>query len=83
MEMAMANGFGAVGFTELNEQEMMWVGGGGILDTVGSIASGAVGGAAGKWLGVKIGGAVGGPIGAVVGGIIGVAIYEGVTHSVK
>lgn len=28
MEMAMANGFGAVGFTELNEQEMMSVDGG-------------------------------------------------------
>lgn len=31
MELAMENGFGTVGFTELNEQEMMMVDGGGVL----------------------------------------------------
>ncbi len=28
MNLAMANGFGGVGFTEMNELEMMWVDGG-------------------------------------------------------
>lgn len=47
MELAMANGFGAVGFTELNEQEMMWVDGGGVLgSTLIGAGFGVVGGVA-------------------------------------
>ena len=44
MELAMGNGFSAVGFTELNEQEMIWVDGGGVLgSTLIGAGIGAVG----------------------------------------
>ena len=36
MELAMANGFGGVGFTEMNEKDMMWVDGGIDLGWIGS-----------------------------------------------
>ena len=34
MELAMANGFGGVRFTEMNEKDMMWVDGGANWDRV-------------------------------------------------
>lgn len=53
MNLAMANGFGGVGFTEMNELEMMWVDGGidwagvgsGLFDMVGGVVEGVIGGA--------------------------------------
>lgn len=39
MNLAMANGFSGVGFTEMNEQEMMWIDGGDFGDFLSGVKS--------------------------------------------
>ena len=42
MELTMVNGFGAVGFAELNENELMWVDGGEFLEGLVHVIEGAI-----------------------------------------
>lgn len=76
MELAMVNGFGGAGFTELDEQEMMWVDGGDIFSSlmhackflfVGAVSS--IGAVVGGTIGTAITGHVG--VGTAIGGLVG------------
>lgn len=84
MELAMANEFSAVGFTELNENEMMWIDGGDLFPTlmkaceflfVGAVSAsfGTLGTYVGTAIG-GIGGSTGGPVGTLSGAAVGGAI---------
>ncbi len=84
MELAMANGFGGIGFTEMNEQEKLNANGGSTFGfllglTVGwneGYADGlTTGGSLGLALGTCAGAAIGGPGGAAVLGAAGCAIF--------
>lgn len=72
MNLAMANGFGGVGFTEMNELEVLQVGGGSDFGfVVGLVVGWNKGYADGLLEGGPKGAAIGGTAGALFGGPLG------------
>lgn len=95
MNLAMANGFGGVGFTEMNEQEVLQVGGGSDFGFVVGLIVGwnegyaeglHEGGKEGAKLGAVAGTLMGGPLGGGIGTLGGYALFgvpTGISRGMK